>query len=1665
MRCWRAYKSSRASLHLSSSTIIAFTSPGVRCTRVTSFGATFTSNYKPSKLPALRYASLPPTLHVFFERTIKPLHHDIPTPLPAQQDDAMAKGKDAPKTPKKPGRASKPATPSSSSKKRALERDGSPASTISGTPGSTNSKRPKNTRIHHSRKASSENAKLEPGKMDDFRSFVKLWKREGQMAAYARYSQREEFRRFAMSRWVLPYYVSAFTDHENINVRPEKVLGYIADLPKEMELDEDPITKFPSQDDGLHTAPRMALAVTQMYRGLQKLAFGGGQELQQEQDSASQAFEKLTGQKPPAIDVSRVVINDFGPFPSFGEGKLEAYNRCLNVLMYVNYSISGSVWKSRYNGNWDQPTLISLNDVPHWMDKRKNTENKKCPAPDQGNKDKVERPLKPTREVKVTWLQHHRHKSARELWDYLVEEGLDFCQTFSFTVKVRPHTTAAEFRDEIRGKFEMASISAQILTLNLTPVGINVMKEKWSDVQEALWSDEKGENSFVMTLRKAEDDEVLLENELVPGLSHSVLITDGKDIQPNPDTELSSDQDDGIGDNLVDTIHKFAGSTVNYLDDMIKTFFKGRPDDLRKFFTINDVAYNVENPDDLLEFQRKACVELTYRDKPEITRDEKSMRFGKKKLTPNQLAIYNQASADGRLAAMSMPFDTEDEARHYTLHAMYNGTHSQVGLPLHPSAIALQMTLVADELRRAKYASILPGLSNTSFYPYQVSGVATCLIGMLGYIPLPKNAPKAAQDAARSLKGLALGAKFICDQTGMGKSILLLAVLYYARYHVETNKKGQRVYKFTKLVVPSGVIKQWADEIIDGFPDMKLLISYDETALPGRKYERRFIKATAMKTMDQPNTWHARHRYIFDETDPDTGLTIILTSQDTLVARTLKEEEYEETEGVKHEPPQYDENGKDIWETPPVIRKRDVGLLRGRVGIAVVDEGQRLKDRQTRRWVGFSKLEARHVFVLGATMMANTGPYLVEANLWNQDVVAQIELAWPCIERELRKASKEAQQWVKERYRSMAMYIDGVEEIQDHCDPPTVRRLLEKGTLVEQAKYFPLVADLLCLSRSMSSKIPLDFNSTEVDVYNCKDNLQPVFSETLTTRFLDDEKAEQQSQHREASKRYIQLSRAASSSKPIGKDNRPVYPVAEMRELSLTTASTKLRVFNDICKSIGHDTLTDSMSKYRENGFDGWLFVRFLCTQSKEEVPHTALGYLQFMCEGSPLLRALIIKICSSDGYLKPHKNGKLFIVDDTPLVALFIQWGLNMLGIDAALFHSGLTNAERDTLQADFNDPLCRLDVLVCLYDVGGVGRNFHRDCHNVILTSAGKNQAAEQQAGGRCVRAPQRFPVRITKIMIENSISAYKEFRKRDKALIELATRAKDPAIEQLLVDCLNEHQETIRRAQADPKNKELIGKFAEHAKIVKEQLGLLAKAVHDKNNLVDIEPVTGKRQRRGVDRYCDSNYDSNTGALKGSAQDKGKGKKIKKDAEESDEYEDDTFDDFDSIVSDDSGSIYDPTKDEQSEDRDLYKLFSDEEDLPEGDESESALAKRKAMKAARIAMRNEKQDDEPLRRLKSLLTANPDRIYTADDLNNPVYLKLALELAHCARSGVPYDNPTSIHIQYTHLPKTVQESVEDQIKREDGTREQLVEMLNRFRDRAPDGGRDMPKVPAKA
>jgi hypothetical protein len=151
--------------------------------------------------------------------------------------------------------------------------------------------------------------------------------------------------------------------------------------------------------------------------------------------------------------------------------------------------------------------------------------------------------------------------------------------------------------------------------------------------------------------------------------------------------------------------------------------------------------------------------------------------------------------------------------------------------------------------------------------------------------------------------------------------------------------------------------------------------------------------------------------------------------------------------------------------------------------------------------------------------------------------------------------------------------------------PPTIRFLLEKGTLIDQAHCFQLTADLLSLNQSMSSKNPMDLNGT--DVYDCKQIMKPVFLKTMYTEILTEEKPEQQLQHREASFRFLQACRASSKTQAKGKKERPIYPVGDSRGLLLTTASMKLRTFNQICTSIGKETLINSMAAFRENSFDG----------------------------------------------------------------------------------------------------------------------------------------------------------------------------------------------------------------------------------------------------------------------------------------------------------------------------------------------------------------------------------------------------------------------------------------------------------------------------------------------
>lgn len=120
-----------------------------------------------------------------------------------------------------------------------------------------------------------------------------------------------------------------------------------------------------------------------------------------------------------------------------------------------------------------------------------------------------------------------------------------------------------------------------------------------------------------------------------------------------------------------------------------------------------------------------------------------------------------------------------------------------------------------------------------------------------------------------------------------------------------------------------------------------------------------------------------------------------------------------------------------------------------------------------------------------------------------------------------------------------------------------------------------------------------------------------------------------------------------------------------------------------------------------------------------------------------------------------PNQHGKLLVFKDTLLVTMFLSWGLNIIGVNIAIFHSGLSNAERNELQKDFNDKTSDYAVFINMYDVGGFSRNFHNNYHNAVMTGTGKNQSAESQGIGRILRVSERnsYLKLFSKTLIEPS------------------------------------------------------------------------------------------------------------------------------------------------------------------------------------------------------------------------------------------------------------------------------------------------------------------------
>jgi hypothetical protein len=176
-------------------------------------------------------------------------------------------------------------------------------------------------------------------------------------------------------------------------------------------------------------------------------------------------------------------------------------------------------------------------------------------------------------------------------------------------------------------------------------------------------------------------------------------------------------------------------------------------------------------------------------------------------------------------------------------------------------------------------------------------------------------------------------------------------------------------------------------------------------------------------------------------------------------------------------------------------------------------------------------------------------------------------------------------------------------------------------------------------------------------------------------------------------------------SKKATRNQKPVYHVARMCESQLKTLSTSLRGLNDVCKATDWDNSTEDMAEFWETGLNNWAFVYFLCEQI-DILPTSAIDHLPFMCKVSSLLRALSRSIHEEDKSLKPRQHRKLFVLYNTPLVVVSLQSGLNMIGIVRHWLLQTIKQ-RKERYQEEFSKKESRIPIIICLYDVGGIGRD----------------------------------------------------------------------------------------------------------------------------------------------------------------------------------------------------------------------------------------------------------------------------------------------------------------------------------------------------------------------
>lgn len=395
-------------------------------------------------------------------------------------------------------------------------------------------------------------------------------------------------------------------------------------------------------------------------------------------------------------------------------------------------------------------------------------------------------------------------------------------------VTVDSNMTGPEVRDRIREQLNLHQIDGQLEQLTFhaeeeEEESVPALETEWEPIRQVLfrYKDEEPSIRFTCILRSRQDSESIWENDAPPSAVSNLVQKEKNDVVPK--APITAEKREEAYRNV------FAMTAPN-LETPFEPMelFGGDKERITRFYDGYDVTTSKGRRDwQMRVLDRIAGFQIPYEQDPKVA--------AFKKFSRGHAEALNQAFDTG----VATTIDLEDEkvahagrARYYAYQTATTGTHAHVGPPIDLAVKAHSM--VRKDRQNEEYYACTDAKATTkrTFRPYQVNGLAWALSRLYDAIPLPDLASENVKKAASApQQPFVVPGLLIADQTGLGKTPLGLLIASYCKKPFSYNK-GKGVFKPVLLQVPQGLIGQWADEILQYWPGLTLIISHDDTAMP-----------------------------------------------------------------------------------------------------------------------------------------------------------------------------------------------------------------------------------------------------------------------------------------------------------------------------------------------------------------------------------------------------------------------------------------------------------------------------------------------------------------------------------------------------------------------------------------------------------------------------------------------------------------------------------------------------------------------------------------------------------------------------------------------------------------------------------------------------------------